>query len=453
MTPHLRRSRVTKALTDAGIARSFPEAEARLDAVHPCVVLGDAAARTPAGQAAALTAVATAYKCFGRVTLVARIDAPLIAAFPLGRTLGAAGRALGARLAEAIPTRATHLIGVGTPPLDAGRWQAHCWWDRWLAGVRAEAPGSCGDHRLPLSGVFAGALAVRQVFAWVLRGPAFHPRDVAVSLWAPWEASATDSGPTRFTAPDALWLVGLGHLGQAYVWNLLTLPYSAPRRAVLQDDQRLSEENEPTSLLVTRLTPGERKVRLANRWLEAAGWETQLIERRHRGDLQLTSDDPPFLLAGLDDVRPRRILAAAGFDYMVDGGIGHGAGDFEGLQVRVIPKNAAIDGLWNDPGPAPGRDRLLANPAYRELERAVGGGCGAYDLAGASVAVPFVGAATGALAIAQLVRLASGQPGGALIQLGLAAPEMIIDGGRTLRPAGFLGGEHMDLAATATPCG
>lgn len=452
MTPHLRRSRVTKALTDAGIAGSFPEAEARLDAVHPCVVLGEVAVRTAAGQAAALTAVATAYKCFGRVTLVAAADAPLIAAFPLGRTLRAAGRALGARLAEAVPRRATHLIGVGAPPLDPDRWQAHCWWDRWRAGVSAEAPGPCGDPRLGLSGVFAGALAVRQVFAWVLRGAAFRPRDAAVSLWAPWDASAADRGPTRFTAPDALWLVGLGHLGQAYIWNLLTLPYSAPRRAALQDDQRLSEENEPTSLLVTRLTPGERKVRLANRWLEAAGWETQLIERRHRGDIRLATDDPPFLLAGLDDVVPRRILAAAGFDYMVDGGIGHGAADFEGLQVRVIPKAAAIDGLWNDPAAGPRRDRLLARPAYRELERA-GGACGAYDLAGASVAVPFVGAATGALAIAQLVRLASGQPGGALIQLGLAAPEMIIDGGRAASPAGFLGGEHMDLDTAATPCG
>jgi hypothetical protein len=37
------------------------------------------------------------------------------------------------------------------------------------------------------------------------------------------------------------------------------------------------------------------------------------------------------------------------------------------------------------------------------------------------------------------------QPGGALIQLDLAAPEMIIDGGRSPTPETFLGGEAMDL--------
>lgn len=443
---HLPRSRVTKALTDAGLAKSFGEAEARLDAVHVCVVLGAAAARTRAGQAAALTAVATAFKCFGRVTLVLEANPRLLLTFPLGETLSEAAAALGAKVEGRRPASATHTIGVGAEACEDEIWQVHCWWDRWLAGICTEGVQPCGDSRLGLSGVFAAALAVRQVFAWVLRGPSFHARDATVSLWAPWDGDQAQ-GPTRFTAPDNLWLVGLGHLGQAYVWNLLTLPFAQPGKVILQDDQRLGIENEPTSLLATRPFQPIRKVRLAARWLDAAGWDTQLLERRNRGGERPAAEDPPFLLTGLDDVKPRRTLAGLGFDYMVDGGIGHGPGDFEGIQVRVVPKGSDIDALWGAPEPAKSREPLLAREAYKELEQGDAGACGAYALAGASVAVPFVGAATGALAIAQLVRLATGQRGGTLVQMGLAAPEMMIDGGRTPVPPGFLGGEHMDLAA------
>lgn len=443
MTPHLRRSRVTKALTDSGLAASFPDAEARLDAVETCVLLGDRQAATPAGQAAALTAIATAYKCFGGVTLASRAaDTPLLLAFPVGRTLGEAAVTLGATLADDVPDRATHLITIGAPLRGRG-WEVACWWDRWLSGLRTDA-APCGDARLGLAGVFAGALAVRQVFASMLLAAAHAPEAATVSLWEPWSEAPTDAGPVRFTAPNALWLVGLGHLGQAFVWNLLSLPYVGPRRAVLQDDQRIGVENEPTSLLVIGEGERRRKVRVAAGWLDPAGWETELIERRHRGDIQTTADDPPFLLCGLDDVRPRRLLATLDFDYMIDAGIGHGPGDFDGLQIRTIPKGVATDGLWNAPPPKRSTDDLLGKAAYRALE-ALSKGCGAYTLADGSVAVPFVGAATGALTISQVIRLASMKPAGALIQLGLAAPEMQIDGGLGAAPATFLGGEAIDL--------
>ncbi len=445
MTQHLRRSRVTKALTDAGLAASFPDAEARLDAVDACIVLGDDQASTLAGQAAALTAVGTAFKCFGRVTLaLSAPEAPLLVDFPLGATLAEAAATLGARVVAIVPGAATHRIVIGGSLTGQG-WEVACWWDRWLSGLRTES-AACGDSRLGLAGVFAGALAVRQIFATVLAGPSSIARDTTLSLWEPWTEAPTDLGPTRFTAPNALWLVGLGHLGQGFVWNLLTLPYRGPRAAVLQDDQRIGEENEPTSLLVVERGERRRKVRVAAGWLDAADWDTRLIERRHHGDILPTKDDPPLLLCGLDDVRPRRILASLGFDYMIDAGIGHGPGDFESLQVRIIPKGTLTERLWNAPPPPRLADHLLDKAAYQALA-AQDEGCGAYALADSSVAVPFVGAATGALTIAQAIRLASMKPAGALIQVGLAAPELQIDGGRHPALETSFGGEAMDLDA------
>src|SRR3546814_4260845 len=74
---------------------------------------------------------------------------------------------------------------------------------------------------LPLAGMFAGAVAVRQIFAHVLR--ATPAREETVSLWEPDRTSPGERGPRRCTIPTHLWLVGLGHLGQALVWGLLSL--------------------------------------------------------------------------------------------------------------------------------------------------------------------------------------------------------------------------------------
>ena len=150
------------------------------------------------------------------------------------------------------------------------------------------------------------------------------------------------------------------------------------------------------------------------------------------------------MLSGLDDLAPRKLLAGAGFDYMVDAGIGHGPGDFEGIQVRIVPNGGSIEGLWNASENGTSKDRLLAGEAYRSLEREIGA-CGTFTMANASIAVPFVGAASGALTIAQLIRLASMEPGAALIQMELASPEMVIDGGRCATPHCYLGGEIIDL--------
>jgi hypothetical protein len=300
-----------------------------------------------------------------------------------------------------------------------------------------------GDSEFPLAGVFAAAIGVRQVFACVLAGHDLPERDVTVSLWTPWErVDPIARGPRRFDVPDKVWLVGLGHLGQAFVWNLSLLPSKAKRHAVLQDDQSISEENEGTSLLVLpgEGVKGERKARTSANWLESGGWVTELIERRHYGDIAITKDDPPYLLCGLDRVEPRLLLARHGFPYMLDAGIGHGPGDFEGIQIRTIAKGQPLDGLWEKPERRNDAHtkKLLESPVYQELEKHVGQ-CGKLEFAEASVAVPFVGAAAGALAIAQLIRLASLEASPLLLGMALGAPEMTMLGGFSAKPETNLG--------------
>lgn len=287
--------------------------------------------------------------------------------------------------------------------------------------------------------------------ACVLANRNIRERDITVSLWTPWERADLDQiGPERFDVPDKLWFLGLGHLGQAFVWNLCFLPGDGERLAVLQDDQTIGEENEATSLLVLpeEGEKGERKTRLSARWLEACGWHTQFIERRHQGDIVLTGGDPPFLLSGLDRLQPRLTLAKHGFPFMIDAGVGHGPGDFEGIQVRTVVDGKPVTGLWNDPeiGEAAeeGSKGLLETPTYLELEKHVGV-CGKLSFAEASVAVPFVGAATGALVIAQAIRLASLQPAPVFLQMELGAPDMATVGGLTASPEVNLGSFSVHL--------
>jgi hypothetical protein len=79
MTPHLRRSRIAKALTDRSDGETgFDSAEDRLDKIRVAVVLTGDQAKTAAAQAAALTAVSTSFKCFGSATLVAARGTRLI---------------------------------------------------------------------------------------------------------------------------------------------------------------------------------------------------------------------------------------------------------------------------------------------------------------------------------------------------------------------------------------
>jgi hypothetical protein len=445
MAIHWKRSRITKALTDASRASSFSEAEARLDAIRVDVVVGADQVTTAAGQAAALTAVATARKCFDRVTLVISDDAPLIAKLPLGTTLQRAARRLGARISKSAGARTTHTITIGTV-LRGNRWTIQCWWDRWLSGTRAHDE-QAGDSRLALSGVFAAGLAVRQIFACVLAGKTLRGRDATISLWSPWMlADRGDIGPESFDVPDHFWFLGLGHLGQGYIWNLCLLGWGGGR-AVVQDDQVIGEENEATSLLVLGRDLGKKKTRIAAAWLKAAGWKADILERRHHGDIRIMPSDPPYLLSGLDRVEPRLTIAKHGFDYMIDAGLGHGPNDFEGIQLRVVAKGDDASDLWNSSPHASDtsqRPERLSNAAYTDLEKKIGQ-CGIVSFAQASTSVPFVGAAAGALVIAQTIRLASLEPTSRFLQMELGAPGMATHADFTAKPMSNLGSTPIAL--------
>lgn len=139
--------------------------------------------------------------------------------------------------------------------------------------------------RRPVSTIF-GSLAVSEVFAHVNGEPMAGYRAVGLSLWnqapsADWWSAASD-GPEPKALPADFWLIGLGHLGQAFLWTIGLLNFEDPSsaRLFLQDDDVVGRSTESTSILTFSEDKERLKTRVCSQWAERCGFSTRLIERR-----------------------------------------------------------------------------------------------------------------------------------------------------------------------------
>lgn len=446
------RSRIRAALVNSG-RFTIPQADEKLAASRLSLFLADEAADTPAGQAAFLTATVTAARCFGEISVQGRLDRPLLLPFPIGaRSLEDAALAFGARLMprNSSPKRSV-LIG---PVSGIEAWSVQAFWNGWTAGTApSRKPSPLGRADCALAGIAAGALAVGQAFLAEQGDPRAGRTTQSVSLWFPdrGDAGASDPGPEQKDCylPLDLWLIGLGNLGQAYLWSLSTLPYPDPARVLLflQDDDHVRKENWGTSILVTQGNYGKLKTRIAEDWAEGLGFRARRIDRRLDKHLRRTDQEPAVALAGLDRMPPRRLLGLPGFEYIIDAGLGATSTDYQKLRINVFDAAADpaqhFDGVEDQTSQVV--ERLLQMPAYKEFARTNSDGqCGAAMLAERSVAVPFVSAFVGAAAIAQAMRIASGQAFHSVLTADLGDVESVRS---TLGPAPTRAGIASVLAA------
>ena len=100
--------------------------------------------------------------------------------------------------------------------------------------------------------------------------------------------------------------------------------------------------------------------------------------------------------------------------------------NFDTISLHTLPNPRTPDELWPDLSKveeaklAADRERIAReNPGYAQLG---GDECGRRDLAGKSVAVPFVGTAAASLVVAEAVRLLHDGPAYHDVKLGLGNP-------------------------------
>ncbi|TWO71523.1 thiamine biosynthesis protein ThiF [Caenimonas sedimenti] len=439
--------RLAKLALDAGEVASPEEAVALFSGYRLRIVLGRGWADTLAGQACFVTAVNTAARAFlGGVEVCGELDAMLRIPLFEGRNAATVAPELGATITAPAQGELPTLVLGGWVPATLPRFCVSLRWDGWRAwlapGASDITPSLAHDH--PLAGVAAAALGVNEAFLHI-RGdmPAAGDRTVGLSLWTPlavagWRNDEHSGPPLRYL-PDALWLVGLGHLGQAYAWTLGMLPYGAQRpHLVLQDFDKAAASNLSTCLLLDQGDLGQRKVRVVSRRLEAAGFTTAMVERRFGPDHRVLPGEPTTALFGVDNLAARRDLASAGFGMVVEAGLGSGHRDFRNIRTHTFPGPHSPAAVW--PAEAGAQPAVELNDAYRQLAQERDDLCGMTQLASRAVATPFVGVLAAALVLAEVVRPLHG--GGTHAVLDLQMKDLRHRTGAPLSdgpvPAGFL---------------
>lgn len=409
--------RVVKMALDGDEVATLEEAERLFAGYRVGLAVGPDATASPTFQAAVLTAVTTARRAFlGGVHVAGPLDVPLRVPWNGCRTLDEAVRDLQGTVVDALPPGLPRVVfGDAAPGSGDAGFAIRATYDGWAGGL---AP--IGDAvRLPEqqdctpAGVLMGALAVAEAFQHV-RGSnaqAGH-RSVGLSLWRPemdWR-DATYRGPLLDRLPSRLWLIGLGHLGQASLWTLGFLPYAHPPDVllVLQDFDELSDANDSTSVLTRPALVGQRKTRAMAAWCEGRGFRTVVNERRFAANFHVDAEEPRVAVCGVDNPSARAVLEQVGFDRVVEAGLGAGPREYLAFRLHTFPGPREAKDLWSVGASAGGVDAPITGRAYQVLAAAGVDECGLTTLAGRTVGAPFVGATVSALVVAELVRLAMG---------------------------------------------
>jgi hypothetical protein len=291
--------------------------------------------------------------------------------------------------------------------------------------VPADAAPVAEEPAMALSPMLSAALAVNEAFARVAdRNAAAGRRRVGLSLWdltRDW--LEPDGAPELELVPSRLWLLGLGHLGQAYLWALGVLPVPAHGglELVLEDTDVISRSTESTSILTDASMVGMRKTRAMATWAERRGFRTAIYERAFDATFRRQPAEPTIALCGIDNALGRQALDDAGFSLVVEAGLGRGHRDFRTMRVHTLPGSRRSAEMWKT---APAAEDLTSQPAYQRL--LVDGAldrCGVTLLAGKAVGAPFVGAVAATVVVSQVLRQLHGAPLDQLVDLDLQSVE------------------------------
>lgn len=402
--------RLVKLAMDTGEAESIEHALRIFSGYRIGVAVGPEIATSATHQAALFTFLRLASRVFlGGIDVMVSVDAPRLLSgnLSIDKAIALAGARRVKSLEPHVPA-----VRIGTVSLPhSASFAARAVFSGWRAGVvpaHAEPPFAF-EAEFPLSGALAAALAVSEAFLFVRQDvPEAGFRELGLSLWRPdavddWWKPDND-GPALAYLPSKLWLIGLGHLGQAYLWGLSILPYARPEEVelVLQDIDAVTASTLSTSILSDESIVGERKTRAMAKVVEARGFKTAIIERRFDESLRISPDDPQVALFGVDNALARRALGDAGFKLVVEAGLGSGAKDFRAIRVHTFPGAKGPRDLW---APGAKREIITEAPAYGDLKSRGLDQCGVTLLAGRAVGAPFVGMTAATICLSEILRL------------------------------------------------
>lgn len=361
-------------------------------------------------QAALLTVVNCGKRAFhGGVSVSMPESVSCLLPWPQTPSLNEIVRSLGGVVIHQRPQSGEVLL-IGPDPSPAASTDLRVLATGWRGGVipadEIIAPPSGRDFAT--GGILAGALGVAKAF-FRASGICVRAAHVAsgASLWNPQTEWLTPDaeGPELAYLPKQLWLLGLGHLGQAAAWNVGLLPFTDPSQVMiqLQDFDRVVEANVGAGLLCELQHIGQYKTRIVSDWLEARGISTRICERAFDVQTQRQEREPRIALCGFDSGAARRHIGDAGFDLVVECGLGSSLDDFDSMLLHTFPDASKTpQELWLDEV----EKQRGALPTKLVQEFRGSGECGilAETLARKAISTSFVGACAGAWMVAELLR-------------------------------------------------
>lgn len=413
-------NRTLKIMLDSGEAASLEEAQRIFEGFRLQIHIGNDVASSSTLQAALLTAVNTGRRCFlGGVTVVGKTDVDLAIPWRCCRTLSDAIRDLQGETSDVFDDTSPQIfIGDTDSKIPINAFAVRATFNGWRGGVVPMDDNIRLDERQEFTpaGVLAGSVAVSEAFQFVRgRNVLAGHRAVGLFLWRPdseelWHQEK-ETGPVLEILPSRLWLIGLGHLGQAYLWTLGFLPYADPREVslVLHDFDTLVAANDSTSPLTTKEIVGRKKTRAMADWCENRGFRTSIIERIFAPNFKIEGDDPRVALFGVDNEQARASLECVGFSKIIEAGLGKGTEEYLAFQLHTFPSGKTARQIWGGSVGTAVESPTLEKPAYKALAENGVDKCGLTMLANRSVGASFVGTFTSTLVIAELIRMIMGE--------------------------------------------
>ena len=209
-------------------------------------------------------------------------DPVLVAGWGAGARVSSVVSSYGGTVVDKVTSDHSTLI-IGSPETVIGKPILHLTWEGWSAGVVQRNEDRLSGDGNVIAAVLAAGLGISEAFQHALGGVVPGRRDIGISLWRPeldWRTLEA-IGPELAYLPASLWLLGLGHLGQAYAWTLGLLPYEnrSDCDIGLMDFDRAVAGNVATQMLTTEDAVDARKSRILASALESLGFSTRVVER------------------------------------------------------------------------------------------------------------------------------------------------------------------------------
>ena len=416
--------RTTKLELDEGRARTVDEAQEIMAGYVLQIDVGVGVSESETRQTMLLTAVNTAVRAFlGGVRVCLREHGRMGVAWADGMDMATAVESYGGEIVESLDRDHPTLVVGDVKVQSVGSFVLHITWEGWSGGVVEETKDRLAESvEFPLAGMLAASLGVSEAFQ-NLRGNAIAGRrSIGLSLWEPrcdWRDESAYGERCRYL-PKRLWLIGLGHLGQAYAWALGFLPYE-DRSAVdllLQDFDRIVKANGSTGMLSDDSLVGHKKTRIVCGRLEALGFNTTISERHFDSATRRSVNEPKAALVGVDDPAPRRLLEGAGFDLIVDAGLGGGPRNYLDILIHSFPSGIEAANAWVERA-VPYTSSSVDQPAYQDFHRRLRMTteltddeirCGIIEVAGRSAGAAFVGCVAATFVLSEVLRSLVGGP-------------------------------------------